>query len=58
MIPGGIDIKTNKEKANVTEDNISKRKHNHSMAPTILKFGREYPSVSFIFVSLNLDCWS
>ena len=47
----GIDIKNIKEKANVIEDNISKRKHNHSMAPAILNFGLEYPSVNFIFVS-------
>ena len=51
MIPVGIEIKNIKENANVIEDNISKRKHNHSMAPAILNFGREYPSVSFIFVS-------
>jgi len=55
MIFGGIDIKTNKEKANVIEDSISKRKRNHSMVALILKFGRQYASVSFIFVSLNLD---
>lgn len=51
MIPGGIDIKNIKEKANVMEDNISKRKHNHSIAAAILNFGREYPSVNFMFVS-------
>jgi len=32
MNPAGIDIKNIKEKANVIEDNISKRKHNHSLA--------------------------
>ena len=37
------------------EDNISKRKHNHSIAPAILNLGREFASASFIFVSLNLD---
>jgi len=51
MNPGGIDIKNIRVKANVIEDNISKRKHNHSMAPIILNFGREYPSISVIFVS-------
>jgi hypothetical protein len=56
MIPGGIDIKNIKEKANVKEDNISKRKHSHSIAAAILNFGREYPSFSIIFVSWNLDC--
>jgi len=51
MNPGGTDIMNIKEKANMIEDNISKRKHNHSMAPAMLNFGREYASVSFIFVS-------
>ena len=55
MTPSGIEIKKTKEKSNVIEDNISNRKHNHSIAPAILNFGREFASVSFIFVSLNLD---
>ena len=37
------------------EDIISKRKHNHSLAPAALNFGREYASVSFKFTSLNRD---
>ncbi|WVZ15999.1 hypothetical protein V8G54_013565 [Vigna mungo] len=36
MNPGGTDIMNIKEKANIIEDNISKRKHNHSMAPAML----------------------
>jgi hypothetical protein len=56
MIPGGIDIKNIKEKANVMEDNTSKRRPNHSIATAMLNCGREYPSTSFIFVSRNLDC--
>ena len=55
MTPSGIEIKKTKENANVMEDNISKRKHNHSIAPAILNLGREFASASFIFVSLNLD---
>ena len=55
MTPSGIEIKKIKEKANVIEDNISKRKHNHSLAPAVWNFGREYASNSFIFASLNLD---
>ena len=55
MTPSGIEIKKIKEKANVIEDNISKRKHNHSLAPAVWNFGREYASDSFIFASLNLD---
>jgi len=51
MTPGGIDIKNIKEKAKVIRDNISKRKLNHSIAAAMLNFGREYPSISFIFVS-------
>jgi hypothetical protein len=56
MIPGGIDIKNIKEKANVMEDNTSKRRPNHSIATAMLNSGREYLSTSFIFVSRNLDC--
>ena len=55
MTPSGIEIKKTKENANVMEDNISKRKHNHSIAPAILNLGREFASASFIFMSLNLD---
>ena len=55
MTPSGIETKKIKEKTKVIEDNISNRKHNHSIAPAILNFGREFVSVSFIFVSLNLD---
>ena len=55
MTPSGIEIKKTKENANVMKDNISKRKHNHSIAPEILNLGREFASASFIFVSLNLD---
>ena len=55
MTPTGIEIKKTKENANVMEDNISKRKHNHSIAPAILNLGREFASASFIFMSLNLD---
>jgi len=50
MNPCGIDIKNIKQKANVIEDNISNRKHNHSIAAALLNLGREYPSISFIFV--------
>jgi hypothetical protein len=55
MSPSGREIKKSNEKANVIEDNISKRKHNHSIAPAIWNFGRQYASVNFIFVILNLD---
>jgi hypothetical protein len=55
MTPSGIEIKKIKEKANVIEDNISKRKHNHSLAPAVWNFGQEYASDSCIFASLNLD---
>ena len=55
MTPSGINIKKTKEKKNVMEDIISKRKHNHPLAPAALKFGREYASVSFKFMSLNRD---
>ena len=55
MTPSGIEIKKIKEKKNVIADNISKRMHNHSIAPAILNLGRAFTSTSFIFVSLNLD---
>ena len=55
MTPSGIETKKIREKTNVIENNISNRKHNHSLAPAMLNFGREFVSISFIFVSLNLD---
>ena len=55
ITPTGREITKSKEMANVIEDKISKRKHNHSIAPAMWNFGRQYASVSFIFVPLNLD---
>ena len=55
MTPLGTEMKKTKEKANVMEDKISKRKHSHSIAPAILNLGREYASINFMFVSRNLD---
>lgn len=55
MTPSGTEIKKTKEKRNVIEDNISKRKLSHCIAPAVWNLGREYASMSFIFVSLNLD---
>ena len=55
MTPSGMEIKKTKKNANVIEDNISKQKHSHSIAPEILNLGREFASASSIFVSLNLD---
>ena len=58
MSSSGIETKKTKEKTNVIEDNISKRKHKPSIAPAILNIGREFASASFIFLSLNLDSLS
>lgn len=41
IVPSGTEIKKANEKVNVTEDNISKRKHSHSIAPALKNFGRE-----------------
>lgn len=54
MTPFGTEMKKTNEKANVMEDNISNRKHSHSTAPAILNLGREYASITFIFMSRNL----
>ena len=35
MTPSGIEIKNTKQKANVMEDNMSKRKQSHSIAPAM-----------------------
>ena len=58
MSSSGIETKKAKEKTNVIEDNISKRKHKPSIAPAILNIGREFASASLIFLSLNLDSLS
>ncbi|KAK3030033.1 hypothetical protein RJ639_038132 [Escallonia herrerae] len=55
IVPSGMEIKNTKEKANVKEDNTSRQKRSHSMALTLLNFGREYASMNFILVALNLD---
>jgi hypothetical protein len=55
MTPFGREITKSKDTANMIEDNISKRKDNHPIAPAIWNFGRQYASVSFIFVPQNLD---
>jgi len=47
MIPGGIDINNTKEKANMMEDNISKRKDNHSIAANLAE--NTHQSVSYLF---------
>ena len=36
ITPSGTEVKETKEKANVTGDSISKRKHNHSIALAML----------------------
>ena len=55
MTPSGIEIKKTRRKRKAIKDNISNRKHNHSLALAILKLGQELASINFIFVSLNLD---
>jgi hypothetical protein len=35
ITPSGTEIKKTKENANVMDDNISKRKHSHSIAPAV-----------------------
>lgn len=58
VIEFGKDIKKTKQNANVIEDKISNRKDSHSIALALYNLGWEYLSISFIFVSLNLDSCS
>jgi len=54
----GKDIKKTKQKANVRVDKISNLKFNHSIETALYNLGWEYLSISFIFMSLNLDSCS